>query len=227
MNPRWQVFIPRTKNYLLQITGPSEQSKSWRNRLGLPDFRSETVPVTLQVQSPTSEGATLEGQYTIQPYCGTASGSLYRSHHKPPIFLFLDPNPVGGTSDDRFVFSHDCIRRHYGEARTSLAHLSSSWRPWQLDTKNRCDINAASSGVWVPISMRLVSPSISVTASTFSNDDNNTARSKESWNGCRDTLTVLDVHLPEKLNTQVLRLRLGVGASKTTSVSLGMAVLQR
>jgi hypothetical protein len=200
MYPRWELLIPRTKNFLFHITGSSERSKSWRNRLGLPDFRSETIPVTLQVQSPTNEGSTLEGKYTIQPYCGTASSSLYRSYHKPPIFLFLDPNPIGGASDDRFVFSRDCSRKHYGEARISLAHLNSSWRPWQIGTEEKCDINATSSGVWVPTSMKLTSPSVSITTNVFSNDNNPTGRS-ESWNGCRDTITVLDVHLPEKLNT--------------------------
>jgi SNF2 family DNA or RNA helicase len=197
MSPSWEVLIPRTKKYKIYLTALSERTKSWRNRLGLPDFKSETIPVTLQVQSSTSDGSALEGSYSIQPHCGTASGSLYRSHHNPPVFLFLDPNPIGGTSDDSFVFSLDCSRKHYGEARISLARLNASWRPWQMDDENnRCEITATSSGVWMPTSMRLTSPPVSITASVLS------GYSVDTWKGCRDAITVLDVHLPEKLNTQ-------------------------
>lgn len=51
LDVEWEVRFPDTAQYKLQISGSGSRHSSWRNRLGLLDFKNETVPVSLQVKS--------------------------------------------------------------------------------------------------------------------------------------------------------------------------------
>jgi hypothetical protein len=104
------VNEPETSPLLIQAVEGTQRVASWRNQLGLLDYRTETVPRILDVKdSPestshedlidqlelegnvahiTSNGVHREviGQYVFLPNCGTAMGSLYKKRSKSQSF---------------------------------------------------------------------------------------------------------------------------------------------
>ncbi|KAE9990533.1 hypothetical protein EG327_001297 [Venturia inaequalis] len=154
----WEFLIP-FKPVNLTMTG-SHLVKSWRAEIGLENFVEERVPSQLDVQlQPTTESTTMPinmiqtvtGSYTLLPKCGTAFRSLYKrdngnSQIGHDVFLFLDPDPVGDESKDRFVVSHDC--RRIGSARDQRDVIASldKWRPWKGVATD--PISTEFAGVW-------------------------------------------------------------------------------
>ncbi|KAJ4354998.1 hypothetical protein N0V95_003335 [Ascochyta clinopodiicola] len=50
LDAEWEMFVPSHQNHSLQLRGSNERSKSWRNRLGLPDYQTETIPSQIRMQ---------------------------------------------------------------------------------------------------------------------------------------------------------------------------------
>jgi hypothetical protein len=126
----WKLHVPCNRSYQLHVRGSHEKTSSWRSRLGLVDYKQETAPMRIWIQSDAQDFEDLTGDYEHLPYCGTASNSLFkRSTGKKPMFLFLDPHLIGRADQDCFVFSQDHGRKHHGDSRISLALLDPSWRP--------------------------------------------------------------------------------------------------
>lgn len=130
----WKVRMPSISNHTLDVSGSIEKVGSWRSRLGLVDFKEETVPRTIKIRGDDPGLAAVTGDYEHQPHCGTASTSLYkRSTEVDSMYLFLDPNPIGRSDHDSFVFSQDHTRKHYGDSRITLARVHPSWRPSDVE----------------------------------------------------------------------------------------------
>lgn len=197
LDVQWELFIPSNYSHALRIRGSDERSLSWRNRLGLPDFQAETVPTQIHVRGDT-ETSVLEGVYTHLPHCGTAESSLYRRSTEPILYLFLDPNPIGDASEDSFVFSRDCSRKHYGQSRMIVTRVDPDWRPWQISDADEHVVGAVQAGSWITVSAKLTISTLAATASVLMPKKPLSDLEDE----CTNAVTVLDVQVPEQLPIQ-------------------------
>ncbi|KAF9696594.1 hypothetical protein EKO04_005577 [Ascochyta lentis] len=200
LDAEWELFVPSHQKHSLQIRGSNERSKSWRNRLGLPDYQTETIPAQIHIEGNTEETSVLDGNYKHLSQCGTAESSLYKRSAEPILYLFLDPNPVGEAADDSFVLSRDCSRKLYCESRIVTTRLSPIWRPWQIDDEDEHTVDAVHAGSWVSIPTRLTTSTLTPTASILVPGTPLTGSELE----CTNAITVLDVYVPEQLPTQKL-----------------------
>ncbi|KAL6167555.1 hypothetical protein ACJQWK_06975 [Exserohilum turcicum] len=150
----WKARFPCSKEVELRISGSNERLPSWRNRLGLQDYKEETVPAFLEVQSSALEPSAITGKYEHLPHCGTASSSLYKKLADDCMFLFLDPDPIGTADHDSFVFSRDHSKKHFNDSRITPASLNPSWRPWHIGQGSHT-VNASIADIWLPATLEL------------------------------------------------------------------------
>ncbi|KAF1942479.1 hypothetical protein EJ02DRAFT_511619 [Clathrospora elynae] len=197
LDVEWKLHVQCTKDCQVQISGSDERSSSWRSRLGLPDYREETVPTTIKIQSNDKDTDTLVGEYEHLPNCGTASNGLYRrsTHGAADLYLFLDPNPIGRPDHDRYVFSADHSRKHYGDPRLTLARVDPLWRPWNVSDQRPYQVHTTVSGVWVPVAMNLSSATVSIGAGVLSTK----SLHQDALETCLQGIPFLDVILQESL----------------------------
>ncbi|RYN62998.1 hypothetical protein AA0118_g5149 [Alternaria tenuissima] len=197
LNVEWRVRIPSTKDLVVDVSGSFEKISSCRSRLGLSDYKEETVPKRIKIKS-DSLTATV-GDYEHLPHCGTAFTSLYkRSMAVHDMYMFLDPDPIGWPEHDSFVFSRDHTRKHYGESRSSLARVHPSWRPWHMEDGRVHAITTTVVDVWAPAAMTLVPAAVSLHADFLEE-----GRLVDSvMPDCSQTLTCLDVFLHDELSVQ-------------------------
>lgn len=133
---RWQFCLPIDDTFPIQIEGCGEPVRSWESMIGLQGspYADKRVCPKLRVQVPNEFRPLVDldigGEYELLQNCGTASGCLHKrqSNDAVPVFLFLDPTPLGESKDDTFVFATDTRRLNYGETRLTLAQLDASWR---------------------------------------------------------------------------------------------------
>ncbi|KAH8727919.1 hypothetical protein GQ44DRAFT_610840 [Phaeosphaeriaceae sp. PMI808] len=197
---QWKVYLPAVNNYTLQVTGSSSRCSSWRSRLGLPDYKTETVPTSLNVKTQANECADLMGEFELLSQCGTASNSLYKCLSSN-LYLLLDPNYIGKSDEDCFVFSRDCSRKQFGNARISLAHMEASWRPWHMKDERVHNVEATISGVWLSAAMRLESASIPLTVRVPTCSES----FKKVRHDCLHPITMLDASLQGSLGVEDLK----------------------
>ncbi|CAN9182708.1 unnamed protein product [Alternaria alternata] len=163
LNVEWIVRIPPTKGLVVDVSGSSEKISSCRSRLGLSDYKEETVPRRIKIKSDSLTA--IIGDYEHLPHCGTAFTSLYkRSIAVNDMYMFLDPDPIGRPEHDSFVFSRDHTRKHYGESRSSLARVHPSWRPWHMEDGRVHAITTTALDVWAAAVMPLVPAAVSLHA---------------------------------------------------------------
>jgi hypothetical protein len=163
LDVEWELRIPRNKAYLLRLSGSPERTSSWRSRLGLADYKEETVPMMIRFQSDNQDLKEITGEYEHLPHCGTASNSLYKkTRGREDLYLFLDPNPIGRSDHDSFVFSHDINRKHYGDSRSILARMDPSWRPWHVEDEDMREVNTTIPAVWLPATIELGADCVSL-----------------------------------------------------------------
>ncbi|KAF2853893.1 hypothetical protein T440DRAFT_515377 [Plenodomus tracheiphilus IPT5] len=196
LQPDWEVHTPLGSQHRLQLRGSRENNRSWRSRLGLLDFRSETVPSVLTVMSKDAKLQAVNGDFKHLPHCGTASSSLYKRSTEPTLYMFLDPNPIGLVEADSVVFSHDCTRKHYGESRMILATMDPSWRPWNLHEDHVHDVTATLPGSWMPTDNVQLAPAYAAIDVGYLSKSNITPNVAED---CSKVLVCLDVRVQEEL----------------------------
>jgi hypothetical protein len=153
------------------------------------------VPTKIHVQGQNEDANVLQGEYVHLPHCETAEASLYKRSSNPALYLFLDPDPVGNSGEDCFVFSSDCSKKQLGESRTIVARLNSAWRPWQTDSNEQHTITAVRAGSWKMIEMQLGDSSLSPVARILTPGANLTSLQVE----CTTALTILDAQIPERV----------------------------
>jgi hypothetical protein len=197
LNVEWRVRIPSTKDLVVDVSGSFEKISSCRSRLGLSDYKEETVPKRIKIESDSLTA--IVGDYEHLPHCGTAFTSLYkRSMAVHDMYMFLDPDPIGWPEHDSFVFSRDHTRKHYGESRSSLARVHPSWRPWHMEDGRVHAITTTVVDVWAPAAMTLVPAAVSLHADFLEE-----GRLVDSvMPDCSQTLTCLDVFLHDELSVQ-------------------------
>lgn len=196
LNARWEVFIPYVKSIEVKITASADTTDSWKNRLGLPDFKTETTPRRLDISSEAVEARDFTGEFNLQMNCGTACDSMYKREKTtgsgPDLFFYLDPDLVGHPKDDTYVFTYDLSFRAYGETRVSLACLDASWRPWRMDAGSTQLVQATTPGIWVASHLVLESASLPMDVSVPS-----TALLTNLAGDCARAITILDVKVPD------------------------------
>jgi hypothetical protein len=205
----WEIFVPSTYSIPLRVHGSSETSKSFRNALGLLDFQKETIPAILHIRADNEKPTDLPedwdeitGQYEHLPHCGTASKSLYKRSSDPPLYFFLDPDPLS-RGNDSFHFSYNCERLQSGVQRQSVAHLPPSWRPWNPADTNNKTIKAISSGTWERADVGttiLASDALSLSAKVLTK----TGPMSDDKDVCTNANSMLEVEVSEVLPTKNL-----------------------
>lgn len=189
-NVEWRVRLPSSKNYQLRLRGLGGRVRSWRNQLGLQDYKDETVPSILEVHCNNQDLATISRRYEYLPHCGTASNSLYKKLAKDErLFLFLDPDPMGNPDHDSFVFSRDQSRKGFGESRIVTACVGLSWRPWHIKHERVHIVNATSFDIWAPITAGLRSACVPLDVQFL----DERLLNKSCIPKCSEALTFLDV----------------------------------
>jgi site-specific DNA-cytosine methylase len=201
--PNWEVFIPQTRNSSISITGSLERNSSWRSRLGLLDYKDETVPTTLEVKAEAGQDANakdyVSGTYKLLPQCGTAMSSLYKRSSGTTQYFFLDPDPIGPGQSDPFVFAESHRQLPYGETRVIQAQLDPMWRPWSVAGGQTVKVTTASPGSWTPADLILSSNMPKIVASVPE-----ACAVSTSSHGCSPGVRVLDVKVPMHLDVREL-----------------------
>ncbi|KAF1941508.1 S-adenosyl-L-methionine-dependent methyltransferase [Clathrospora elynae] len=118
LDPEWQLYVPFTQDCQLQMSSSSERTSSWRSRLGLPEYRAETVPTKIRVQSNAKNSRALVGEYEYLPHCGTASSSLYKRSTESDLWVYT----VGGGI-------HGGCTRHVALRSEWQPHTEAAYRP--------------------------------------------------------------------------------------------------
>lgn len=162
LNPDWEVHIPSSEEHYLEITSSSRRISSWKSRLGLVDYKEETVPAEIQIQVNTPQLHAVEGLFQHLPHCGTASNSLYKRTTGTALYMFLESHPTGLAQDDSFIFSRECGHKEYGEHRISLGHMDSTWRPSHLHHGSTQHIRTTVTGTWSAAEINLRSACIPI-----------------------------------------------------------------
>lgn len=196
----WEVRTPKEIKCTLTIVASKSQTTSWKNDLGLVGFEDEMMPLGLEVESEHAEAKELIGTYHLQKPCGTAKNSLYKkAEADPPIFLFLDPDPLGPPGMDFFVFSTDCSRLPWGQARDIIGNLEPSFDPCSLRAQDSSSIQLSTPGCWTKrsqLALEVDTPSLHVKLHTEG------APTKFSTRNCSEVPVIFEVQILERLDTQ-------------------------
>jgi hypothetical protein len=195
LDVEWRMRIPTMEKHELRINGSVSRCSSWKSRLGLVNYKDETVPTSLHIESQTKECSALAGEFVLLPDCGTASSSLYKRMNSPELYLFLDPSPLGAPEDDAFVFSQDCGRRHYNDPRICIAHVDASWRPWHVKDQTTRDLRVILPGTWTPVAMNIERIDTLLTISV----PTSAVSSEVIGQDCSRAVTILEVQVSESL----------------------------
>jgi hypothetical protein len=196
-NVEWRLRAPCNRDSVIKISsGSTEKISSWRSRLGLSDYKQETVPREINIQSDDRNLAAIPGDYEHQPHCGTACTSLYkRSTGVHSMYLFLDPDPISRPELDSFAFSEDHTRKHYGDSRITLASVHPSWRPWHAADGCVKSITTTISDIWTDTRMTLVPASVPLKVDFL--DEKRLV--DNVLPDCSQALTCLDVSLHDEI----------------------------
>ncbi|GAA6053725.1 hypothetical protein JCM3770_003185 [Rhodotorula araucariae] len=127
----WDISIPLAGLETRLEMEYGEMVESWRARLGLDEFKDEKRPATIKMAfqgDVTLLDRQINGTYTLEADCGTATNALYRRTEPAaatPLYFFFDPSPYLETPYDRFVFAETCTRT--SGVRPLIASLETSW----------------------------------------------------------------------------------------------------
>lgn len=198
LQPHWEKFVPEAQSVTLTLTASSKRYSSWRNRLGLLEFKSETIPASIEVKS--DQAKSLSGSYILLPHCGTPMSSLYKRTGDNPIYLFLESNPIGNGHLDAFVFSTDCRRKGYGEARVVEARVDHTWRPWMLN--GVANVEATLPGRWESADLTLSTVKSGVQVLVPRSSSVSDAALAQKTSDCDYAIKILEVAVPGHIDTK-------------------------
>ncbi|KAK6543033.1 hypothetical protein TWF694_006963 [Orbilia ellipsospora] len=133
----WRIGVPGIAHVDVSVEGVGALVDSWEKSVGITEasLADKMVHSTLNIQLCDARHAPIldvdiTGTWELLPKCGTANRALHRKRgEKESLYLFLDPNRLGDTQDDRFVISKNCRRLAFGEARLKIASFDSLFRP--------------------------------------------------------------------------------------------------
>jgi hypothetical protein len=137
----WQFWLPKVYKFDVTIRGGGSLTRSFENIQGIGKFADTEVWEDYSILVPNEASRRLDvdinGTYKLLQDCGAALGSLHiqvkSAESYTPLFLFFDPDRIHHPDKDNFVFSLDKRRLDYGERRSVIARVDSSWRPPKLE----------------------------------------------------------------------------------------------
>ena len=195
---KWEVRIPTDPVCQLQITSTKESTSSWRSDLGLVDYKNEKMPLCLVVEGNTEDAQILVGKYYLHKSCGTAMNSLYKRVGPDivPLYMFLDPDLIGLSDGDSFVFTNDCSRPQWGRARQTIGQLDSRYNPCGLPSNHTSEVSLNISGIWVHETILLRESVAQLTIMMPTPE----ALTRISGKSCSETLIIIEVQTEEILD---------------------------
>ena len=132
----WELSLPVTTTFTVEIEGVGELLPSWESKLGLLGrFQEKKSWSHLRVSAPTdiTFDQEISGVYKWLENCGTATGALHKREQvdegKKAMYFFFDPTRCGEPEEDFFVFSTSTKRYVWGEERPLTAMVTPKWRP--------------------------------------------------------------------------------------------------
>jgi SNF2-related domain len=153
---KWELSLPVTTTFEIEIEGIGELLPSWEAKLGLlSDFQDKKSWSHLRVQAPADINLDqdISGVYKWLENCGTATGALHKREHvedgKKPMYFFFDPTRCGEPEDDFFVFSTSTKRYVWGEERPLTATVTPRWRPSGKEGAQK--VECYMPGEWTPV----------------------------------------------------------------------------
>ena len=131
----WELSLPISTTFEVQIEGTGELLPSWEAKLGLlGTFQHMKSWSHLRITAPddVKYDEELSGTYKWLENCGTATGALHKKESekgKKSLYFFFDPTRCGEPDEDFFVFSTSTRRYVWGEERPLVATVNPKWRP--------------------------------------------------------------------------------------------------
>lgn len=132
----WELSLPISSTFKIQIEGFGELLPSWEAKLGLlGSFQKKKSWSHLRISAPDNVrfDQDISGVYKWLENCGTATGALHKKEEnvdgKKAMYFFFDPTRCGEPEEDFFVFSTSTRRYVWGEERPLTATVSPTWRP--------------------------------------------------------------------------------------------------
>ena len=121
----WQLCLPITRTFKVDIKGQGPKLPSWKARLGLDNFKTEQVWSELNVSIPDHaklglSDVAISGLYKLCLQCGSANSMLHRRLSpalSEVLYLFLCPSPILEPSQDSPVIATNPYRIQHGEYR--------------------------------------------------------------------------------------------------------------
>lgn len=162
---QWEVRIAKQQSFSLDVMAKGEQTPSWEKKQGLqdPTFKNRFVWRQLEFRMPADSSQSqigipdhILGSYDLLEDCGTACGSLHvkrtdsSSCNEEPVFLFLDPVPLGNATNDSFVFANEHHKLGVRDARDVIAKIESYWRP-PSTARNEAHVPCEVPCLWIPV----------------------------------------------------------------------------
>ena len=154
---QWKFRLPKLEPAVICIRREGPPVPSWKNRMGLLDFRTQMVSARLRVTHndilSRPEDPRIDGLYELLPACGTANGSLHRNIDRSGVFLFRETVRDRDPENDYFVFATDHRRLGHREQREVLARLPPTWRSERTPAERREVVEYR--GEWIDSAMKL------------------------------------------------------------------------
>ena len=153
---QWQLCLPISSTFKIQIEGVGELLPSWEARLGLlGSFQDKKSWSHLRISAPDDVkfDQDIRGVYKWLENCGTATGALHKKEDavvgEKAMYFFFDPTRCGEPEEDYFVFSTSTRRYVWGETRPLTATVSPKWRPSGKDGVQT--VESYTPGEWVTV----------------------------------------------------------------------------
>lgn len=151
----WELSLPISSTFKIQIEGVGELLPSWEARLGLlGKFQDKKSWSHLRISAPDDVpfDEEISGTYKWLDNCGTATSALHKKdggNGKRPLYFFFDPTRCGEPEEDFFVFSTSTRRYVWGEERPLTATVNPKWRP--SGNKGVETVECYTPGEWVTV----------------------------------------------------------------------------
>lgn len=198
----WSLQHIYNKTVNISVQPIDDAVPSYRARLGLPNYIQETMAQRLSVIVPPASvdhmhGLDVSGTYVLKEKCGTALDILYQrvSDSQPPMFLYLDVDPIGSAKEDCFVFGSDPYITNTELPLHRYLQLPAIWRPWTSSSHQK--LQALPLMTWDKASMNRLAISPTAEEICIQSADLTQAEIQQSvMENCAEPVMILDCQLP-------------------------------
>lgn len=201
----WEVCLPGTNVFDIEVKGEGELVPSWEAQLGLqePQWADKKVWSKLRISVNDEDKKKLDrdisGTYILLDKCGTANCALHKheddENDVAPLFFFLDPTRCGGPKDDPFVFSSYTKRYAIGEERPIVAKVDPAWRQSSNVATKR--VKCFVEGEWCPVPpAKLVPPKLDTNLKATYSMPDRSLKVEATKEACNSAQAVLVIKVP-------------------------------